>query len=338
MSPKLSVIIPAYNAEKTIQKSIESVVNNSFKNLEILVIDDGSHDNTCQIVKHLAETDDRVKLISKANGGVSSARNRGIQESNAPYIMFLDSDDTYDATCCEKTVNRIESANADIVMFGYNESFDKHSIQMYCPVQVLLESQSEIYSQLIEKHYMSGLNGYMGSVWLACFKKSIIQSNDIRFNEQLHHSEDKLFLLNYLFCCERFAPVNETLYNYDLGDSSVTKKYSSDLEENHRVYSEEWNRLLKRYGHKTTSDQMSQGAITYVFSIILNEVREGNPKPFVQQIKKIVATSKKNKSSAKKAVPDNRSLKIKRFIAIHPPLCVMFFMTRRIQRTLGVYF
>lgn len=338
MSPKLSIIIPAFNAEKSIQKSIESVANNTFKNLEIIVVDDGSHDNTKKVVKRLQEKDDRIRLIAKPNGGVSSARNKGIQEANAPYLMFLDSDDTYEPTCCEKAVSIIEAENADIVMFGYNECFNNQSLKRYCPVKKKLISNEEIYDQLIKKHYMTGVNGYVAAVWLACFNKRIITNDAIRFNEKLHHSEDKLFLLNYLFCCQKLVVIDEVLCNYNLGGSSVTKKYSADLEENHRIYTDEREKLLNRYGYETTPDQKSQGVVTYVFSIILNEVREGNPKPFSKQIRKAIDTSKEFRATAKAAKPKNRNLKIKRFISIHPSLCVLFFLVRRIQRALGVYF
>ena len=338
MNPKISVIIPAYNAENTIKQCVQSVLDNTFTNFEIVVVDDGSKDNTAKIVKDLSSFDNRIRLIQKQNEGVSATRNRGIQEANAPYIMFLDSDDTYEPTCCEKANNTIEIEKTDIVMFGYYEKFNKQSKTMLCPITYTLNSQDEIYNELIEKHYMSGVNGYLGSVWLAVFKKTIIVENGIRFNEKLHHSEDKLFLLNYLFCCNRLAVVNEPLYNYELGDSSVTKKYSPTLEENHRVYGEEWKKLLTKYGHEDVVKNSSNGSVSLVFSIVLNEVREGNPKPFSQQIKKVKSTSKKYKSSVKSATANSRSLKIKKIIASHSSLCIAFFLIRRIQRAMGVYF
>lgn len=338
MNPKLSIIIPAYNAEKTIKRCIQSVLDNAFSDYEIIIIDDGSKDDTARLVMELSYLDSRIRLITKKNGGVSSARNRGIKESKAPYIMFLDSDDTYESICCEKTVSLIESQNADIVMFSYFEIFNNKKKIVLCPITHMLDSQEEIYSKIIFNHYMSGVNGYIGSVWMAGFKRSVIVENNIRFNESLHHSEDKLFLLNYLFFCNRLAVIDEPLYNYELGDSSVTKKYSASLEENHKIYYEELEKLLNQFGHKTNPEQKSQGAVSYVFSIILNEVREGNPKSFGQKIKKVVNTSKEYRSSAKMAHPTNRNLKIKRFIAIHPSLCVGFFLIRRVQRALGVYF
>lgn len=338
MNPMISVIVPAYNAENTIKRSVDSVIENTFKELEIIVVDDGSKDNTCKIVKSIIKEDERVKLISKKNGGVSSARNLGIQKASAPYIMFLDSDDTYEPTCCEKTANQMLAESADIVLIGYNECFKYQTYKRYCPVKSTLISNDEIFESLIHRHYMSGLNGYMGSVWLACFKKDIIQSNNIAFNEKLHHSEDKLFLINYLFCCQSLAVVNEALYNYNLGDSSVTKKYSPDLEVNQKNYSQEWEALLNRYGHGISVEQKRQGAITYVISIILNEVREGNPKPFLKKIRKVVDTSKENKDLIKQSKPESRSLRIKRFITMHPSMSVMFYLTRRAQRALGVYF
>lgn len=176
MNPMISVIVPAYNAENTIKRSVDSVIENTFKELEIIVVDDGSKDNTCKIVKSIIKEDERVKLISKKNGGVSSARNLGIQKASAPYIMFLDSDDTYEPTCCEKTANQMLAESADIVLIGYNECFKYQTYKRYCPVKSTLISNDEIFESLIHRHYMSGLNGYMGSVCLACFKRILFKA------------------------------------------------------------------------------------------------------------------------------------------------------------------
>lgn len=116
--PKLSMIMPAYNAAETCKIAVESVINNNQYDLELLVIDDGSKDNTYQICVEMHQVDPRVKIYKKENGGVSSARNLGIKLAQGEYIGFLDADDTIDELYMA-TIFPLLSKGADIVVFGY---------------------------------------------------------------------------------------------------------------------------------------------------------------------------------------------------------------------------
>lgn len=119
MEKKLTIIIPVYNRESTIEQTIESIENQTIKDFEILTVDDGSSDNSKNVIKKLMEKYRNIRYIYQENAGVSSARNTGIKNAKTKYISFLDSDDFYEEKFVEKMLNKIEENNSDIVCCGY---------------------------------------------------------------------------------------------------------------------------------------------------------------------------------------------------------------------------
>ena len=127
-SVKISVIVPVYNVEKYLEKCVESILNQSLKDIEIILVDDGSPDNCPQICDEYATKDSRVKVCHKQNGGLSSARNEGLKHVSGEYYMFVDSDDWLDSETCEVTYNYAKQNDADCLMFSYTKEFGNHSI------------------------------------------------------------------------------------------------------------------------------------------------------------------------------------------------------------------
>ena len=119
---KVSVIVPVYNVEKYIRQCLESIINQTYKNLEIIVVNDGTKDNSMKIVEEYL-SDERIKVINKENGGIASARNRGIDEATGEYISFVDSDDWLELNTYEKLVEII--VDEDIIVFNYNRVDDE---------------------------------------------------------------------------------------------------------------------------------------------------------------------------------------------------------------------
>lgn len=116
---KISVIIPVYGVEKYIRQCLESVIKQTYKNLEIIVVNDGTKDNSMKIVEEYL-VDERIKVINKENGGISSARNRGIEEATGEYVSFVDSDDWLEIDLYERIVQILEGNKVDIIVFNYN--------------------------------------------------------------------------------------------------------------------------------------------------------------------------------------------------------------------------
>ena len=124
MESLISVIVPVYNVENYLDKCIESIVNQTYKNLEIILVDDGSLDSSSKICDEWAVKDNRIKVIHKTNGGVSSARNEGLKNANGDFIAFVDSDDWLELNMYEKLISKQKETNTDIVFSGYNMIID----------------------------------------------------------------------------------------------------------------------------------------------------------------------------------------------------------------------
>ena len=127
---KISIIIPAYNVEKYIAKCLHSVINQSYKNLDVIVVDDGSKDRTGCIIDDYSAKDNRIRAVHQPNGGLPNARNTGMKYANGDYVMFLDSDDWIEPTCCEVIVSEMQKDKADLVFFEYYKEYKNKTVQM----------------------------------------------------------------------------------------------------------------------------------------------------------------------------------------------------------------
>lgn len=206
---EVSVIIPVYNVGKYIEKTLNSIVNQVFDNFEIIIIDDGSTDNTKEEAeKILKASKRRYKIISQQNSGVSSARNRGILESKGKYIYFIDGDDWAEPDLLKKLYRKIKETNADFVFCGYDH---------------VLEDGSSNDSGKFNKYLYEEVDGITASrlmleekiwIWInsGIYKRENI--DNIEFNKKYKYNEDVLFTLTYLLKCKKIVSVNEELVHY----------------------------------------------------------------------------------------------------------------------------
>ena len=228
----VSVIIPIYNAEKYLEDCIKSILNQTYKNLQIILVNDGSKDNSISICEEYAKKDNRVEIINKKNGGVSSARNEGLKKAFGKYIQFLDSDDVLDFDYIEKMVYDLESSNADLIISKINiVTRDKNRA-------VDFEDDNLFNKQDINK-LLSQRNSY-GLISSPCnkiYKKELIKKH---FPLELHNGEDALFNFEYIKNCKLIKTTNKCKYNYNYNNSeSATKKFrESRFDDDLYVYSE----------------------------------------------------------------------------------------------------
>ena len=193
----ISIIIPVYNCENTIERCIKSLCKQKFDDIEILVIDDGSNDNSGNIVKQLLNSDNRIKYIKKENGGVSSARNLGIEISNGKYIMFIDGDDWVDKDYVESFYKILQKGNVDYIFSDWIV-VNKNKSEEASLLKYGFKELDKI-SNLI-KFYFTHRVGC--APWAKVYKKEILMKNGIRFNEKLSIAEDYIFNIEYLMCAE----------------------------------------------------------------------------------------------------------------------------------------
>ena len=213
----ISVIVPIYKVEKYLSRCVDSIINQIYKNLEIILVDDGSPDNCGMICDEYAKKDNRIKVFHTKNEGVSSARNLGIKNSTGYWICFVDSDDWIERDFCLKLINSIQENCADIVLCGYNRVTGKNKEKI----------NSNGKSQIINgrEYLIKCLNPQTnyGFCHMKLIKKKAI--DEIRFNKKLKVGEDALFNIEISSNVNTAIFIKENLYNYRINIYSTVRKF-----------------------------------------------------------------------------------------------------------------
>lgn len=223
-SKLVSIILPAYNCEKYIASTIKSVQNQSFNNWELIIVDDGSIDNTVEICNYFSKNDSRIRVFQVQNNGVSKARNIGISVAKGEYITFLDSDDLL----CNKTIEKSIASigDADLLIWGY-ETFPDKKIYSLKRNDIFFgkEEVGKKYSEIADKHLFN-------PVWNKLYRREIITMYSVFFPENLSMGEDLIFNLRYIQYCANIKMISECLYFYrkDLENSLSHKVRENALE------------------------------------------------------------------------------------------------------------
>lgn len=215
--PKISVIIPVYNTEKYLRKCLDSVVNQTLEDIEIICVNDGSTDSSLKILEEYVQKDNRVRVISQENQGVSIARNTGIKTSTADFIMFLDSDDTIEFNTLELSFAKITKTNADICCFGLNEiTKDFRKPRDWGESKYLREYENKELDIEAKKAFIINACGKL-------FRRDFLLKNNILFGPNIKMGEDAIFNLCCLFNNPKYTILNAYLYNYlmDREDSAT---------------------------------------------------------------------------------------------------------------------
>lgn len=186
MSSKVSIIVPVYNIKNYIEGCIKSIISQTYNNIEIILVNDGSTDNSGELCQKYADTDCRIKVVNKANGGLSSARNAGIDVATGDYIIFVDGDDYIAANTLLELVSQIEKYDADIVQFGYVETNVDYSNQVCAPVSSM-ELISDTY-QMFTRLYSIG--GEAASACTKLYKKHLF--DNLRFKEGINNEDEQM--------------------------------------------------------------------------------------------------------------------------------------------------
>ena len=218
---KISVIIPVYNVEAFLPQCIDSILSQTYKDFELILIDDGSKDQSLEICRQYAQKDSRVKVIHQENSGVSVARNKGLLAATGSWVTFVDSDDWVDETFLEDF--QIEkNGNADMICQGLK--YIDHATGSVKRERRFGEDCIEAPDAegKIEKYDVLSF----GVTVCKCFKRSVIETNNIRFDELIAYHEDHIFTLSFIFYSRRIATVDVCGYNYRCGHnvSSLSKR------------------------------------------------------------------------------------------------------------------
>ena len=215
MKKRVSVIIPVYNVEKFILKTVESVMNQDYKDVEIILVNDGSPDNSAQIIDELAKRDSRIICIHKENGGVSSARNAGLKIATGEYVTFIDGDDWVEPNYISYLLELVEKNNCEIGMNKNNYSdYSMNSSDK----EYVVEAE-----KAIEWIYLGDI---FVAVWNKIYKMSFLRDNDILFDEKIWYGEGMLFNIDCLQFVDRVAVGEKCVYHQVSNPNSAMRKFN----------------------------------------------------------------------------------------------------------------
>lgn len=219
--PKVTIIIPAYNCQNTIEKSIHSLLNQTYNNLEVIVVNDGSIDNTKNIIEKIASIDKRVFYYNIDNHGVSYSRNYGLSKATGEYVMFLDSDDYYIDNTVDICVKNLLKSDSDLLIFGmiFNYLDKKNTITKNIKRNLTLD-KNEINQYFAELYSNNLLSSCCNKIYKSKLAKKII------FDKSISTYEDLLYVTNYLKKCKKIDVIKENLYIYNISNNeTLSKKY-----------------------------------------------------------------------------------------------------------------
>lgn len=241
LSPSVSFIVPVYNAETKLDRCIRSIIDQSCDSWELILIDDGSTDNSGTICDNYANIDSRIRVIHKSNGGVSSARNTGLTVAKGEYISFVDADDY------------IKESFLEICLSGYGRDLIICGFEITCGTDInlkedniYLSKDSRASERIISNPY------YLDTPWGKLFKKEKIIESKLLFDEKLKLSEDTLFCYQYLLNCKTVSVKADPLYFYDgiWGGDSKYKLSSDELVDTSKKITSALNQLSEKFSIK----------------------------------------------------------------------------------------
>ena len=280
----ISIVIPAYNVEKYIRRTLESVENQTFKNFEVIIVNDGSTDGTLKIIEEFVNRNDNFFLINQENKGVGEARNIGIKNSNGMYIAFLDSDDFLEPSYLQKLYNVAIKSGSDIVCCNFYFYFESTGLKISCPIS----SIPGIYSGEKALKKITSCMGTFAFLWNKLFKRSLFVNHKIEFNDM--YFEDSATSPQLFFYANIVTFIPDVLYNYVMRDTSIlhtmnSKKINDFIKsfgimrnfyEKKGIY-KKYKRRMKGYAHRLT--------LIISYDIFVMHFKSSNFEGFVKNIK-----------------------------------------------------
>lgn len=267
----VSIIVPVYNAEKHLGECIESIINQSYENLEIILINDGSPDNSIEVLREYEKKDKRIIVVDKENEGVAKTRNRGIDLATGKYLVFSDSDDLYDTAFIEKAVNMLENGQAEYLSCAFETFNENGSLKI---VDYLSEYDDTIYIKDyldVMARYQAG--AYWGANWGKLFISSIIKKNKIYYESDVKFAEDFRFNIEYLKHVNTVCLIHEPVYYYRVDTQNSLSKGNKDLFRYWREYRELAYRYEMIYKQHSAYEKNKDKIGKFVLNAVIDLLR-----------------------------------------------------------------
>lgn len=259
VNSKLSIIIPVYNGEQHIEKTVRNLLNSSYRNLELLLIDDGSTDDSFALCQKLAETDARIRVCHKENGGIGDARNFGLEHATGDYIGFCDQDDEVSKDMYRKMLERLAADGSQAAICGaYRQKkdggkvvFEQYTDHVFEKADIVEKLLLPMLFKGFAAHGNEEISIYM-NIWKCIISKKLIDDAKMKFRTFVTHEDDFVMLLQLLLYVEKISTLSDILYYWNTNPESETKhsaaSYRADLEERQRRLTSFVGKLLTEHG------------------------------------------------------------------------------------------
>ena len=243
LNEKVSIIVPIYNVEKYIRKCIESIIAQTYTNIEIILLDDGSPDNSGKICDEYKEKDNRIIVVHKNNTGVSSTRNEGLKIASGEYITFIDADDYIETDMIEILYKALKEYEAEISICGTNDLNENYDLVKRSKCKQIIEmNNKDALKELLNEKVFTCV------CWGKLYRKYLFEN--IKFNEKTKIAEDLEVLYRILDSCKKVVYIPENKYNYILRKNSATKeKFNKDWIREIEISKEILDFIEKKYNN-----------------------------------------------------------------------------------------
>ena len=292
--PQISIIVPIYNSEKFLGACIDSILSQSFRDFELILVDDGSRDSSPHICDDYAQKDGRVKVIHKANGGVSAARNDGLDIAKGEYITFIDSDDWVERDYLSTLSNY---RDYDIVFFSHRLIYeDGYTLKF--KFEAKEGDKQNIWAIIASLRKNAVGSNFYGYTWNKMFRRDIIEKYKIRFIEGLRISEDEVYTLDYCTHAKSIKVLPLCLYNYRILGTGLTATKNSA--EEYKKLADSYLAILKRENDNCINDVYVPVIAEKLYMAAINQ---NNPLYALSRFKQMKNALKKghiNKVSSRK--------------------------------------
>lgn len=270
-NPKFSIIVPVYNVRNYLGLCIESLINQTLKDIEIICVNDGSTDDSLDILQEYAKKDYRIKICDKLNGGSSSARNLGLDIAEGEFILFVDSDDILEKEACDRLYMEILQSGADVIVFGA-KVFPQYVAHKHAWLWDNLHVNLKHYSgNCIEALFNE--KSSKPFIWNKCYRRSIIEENHLRFDEQISLGEDNLFLFELFPKTQQIVYIPDQLYKYRCERSgSLMDKSIRELEWRMNMHLSIIDKILEEWKKYKIIEQYNDDLYKWIICFIANDL------------------------------------------------------------------
>lgn len=266
--PIISVIVPVYNTGSYLPKCVDSILAQTEKNIELILVDDGSSDNSGTICDEYAAKDSRVRVIHKQNAGVSEARNDGVRAAQGQFIAFVDADDWIEPNMYERLLQEQRRTNSELVFCGFRWVYADRMVDDTFPESRVYEADdvSQIALGLIERKIF-------GAIWRMLFTRSVI--GDTAFDPSIHFMEDRLFLLEVLKNTKKAAVIPDVLYLYNqTNEGAVTQRSLKDPDFRYTLGLQRQQAFIRHWQFDLDLNQLYEFYVDTMFQFFVRKLEE----------------------------------------------------------------